>query len=86
MAAVVTKTVWGAGFNEEKDAQWATLKADFLSNAVESGKTDGMGVKIDGVVYGGKRTWTDQESANGWKALVDSASATLGVSATVTFE
>lgn len=84
--SVTTKTVWGAGFNDEHDAQWAILKAEFLNNAVGTGKTDGQGTRIDGVEYGGKRIWTDQESADGWKALVESASATLGVPATVTFE
>lgn len=84
--SVTTKTVWGAGFTAEMDTQWATLKSDFLSEAVSSGKTDGQAEEVDGVTYGGKRTWADQETANGWKALVESAAATLGVSATVTFE
>jgi hypothetical protein len=84
--SVTTKTVWAAGFTEAHDAQWATLKADFLTSAVESGKTDGDGQKIDGVTWGGTRVWADQESADAWKALVESASQTLGVGATVTFE
>jgi hypothetical protein len=84
--SVTTKTVWGAGFTEAHDAQWAILKADFLSNAVANGKTDGNGEKIDGVTWGGTRVWEDQTSADAWKALVESASQKLGIDATVTFE
>jgi len=84
--SVTTKTIWGAGFNDAKDEQWAELKAAFLQEAVSSGKTDGNGQKINGVTYGGTRVWVDQDAADSWKDLVDSASTTLGVSATVTFE
>lgn len=84
--SVTTKTVWGEGFNETHKAQWDALKSNWLSAAVDAGKTDGQGVGIDGIPYGGTRVWVDQESADGWKALVLASATKIGIPATVTME
>lgn len=84
--SVTTKTVWGTGFNETHKAQWDALKSDWLAAAVDAGKTEGEGIDVEGITYGGKRVWIDQESADGWKALVLASASTIGIPATVTFE
>jgi len=81
--SVTTKTVWNTELSETQKAKWDLLKSDWLSSAVDSGKTDGTSDSIKG---GGTRVWKDQKSADEWKELVESASKKLGIDVKVTFE
>jgi hypothetical protein len=84
--SVTTRTVWGDNFTEEHKVKWDVFKSEWLAAAIDSEKTTEQGTPIEGVQYGGLRSWKDEKTAEEWKHLVESFATKVKVNVTVTLE
>jgi hypothetical protein len=82
---VRTKQIF-PGITDEQFSAWQTSKKrlDFISKITNSGMSDGNGIDIDGVKYGGIRNWGSLEIAEQWKDLVETEAKRLGIPFEVT--